>query len=370
MDDTARSVRLVPITGIVVDAGTQVRAAADDDAIEDYARAMQAGAEFPPVALVHDGRRYYLADGFHRVLAATRIGRAEILAEVRIGSVQDAVWFALGANRIHGLRLTTEDKRNAVDRVLREFSDKSLRDVAEHVGCSPEFVRQRKAQVSTVDTCSPAHVTGRDGKHYPATRKATPKPEPAEPELPTPAAAAAPAPSPAPSPAPVAPVDASEDDSEPMPPAVVPSLACVDDDGPHDGELPCPFCGATTAVGVENRGLKRSPAFVVHCWECEATGPYIGTYGKSRPYDPEAMKLEAVRLWNAAPRPAQTPQDASEPATRPDAAPPEPVPVDGQERNLVGQLWAVVKDGLPGERVRILAALDRVKTMLGKDGAR
>jgi ParB-like chromosome segregation protein Spo0J len=50
---------------------------------------MAAGAKFPPVVVFHGGRKYWLADGFHRVDAAEAAGLDKILAEVRKGERRD-----------------------------------------------------------------------------------------------------------------------------------------------------------------------------------------------------------------------------------------------------------------------------------------
>jgi hypothetical protein len=63
------------------------------------------GAMFPPVVVFFDGAEYWLADGFHRILAAKQLGLAEIAADVREGG---------RANVSHGLKRFNRDKRNAV----------------------------------------------------------------------------------------------------------------------------------------------------------------------------------------------------------------------------------------------------------------
>src|SRR5439155_4104406 len=82
------SIRNVRVGEIVVDAGTQVRAAINESAVSEYAEAMRDGDEFPPIILFADGNRFLCADGFHRTLAAARISRDTLKAEVRQGSKQ------------------------------------------------------------------------------------------------------------------------------------------------------------------------------------------------------------------------------------------------------------------------------------------
>ena len=51
----------------------------------EYADAMKAGAVFPPLTVFHDGKVYWLADGFHRHYAATSIGSRDIACIVKPG---------------------------------------------------------------------------------------------------------------------------------------------------------------------------------------------------------------------------------------------------------------------------------------------
>src|SRR3990167_4618675 len=104
----------VLLAAIVFDAGTQIRESINEQVVTDYAERMVEGVEFPPVTLFHDGVRYYLADGFHRTLAAKRNLFRDIDAHVDTGTRADALWFALWANKVNGQRLTDGDKKHAI----------------------------------------------------------------------------------------------------------------------------------------------------------------------------------------------------------------------------------------------------------------
>lgn len=158
----------IRLDAIVFDAGTQVREAINEQVVADYADRLHEGVEFPAVVLFHDGNRYYMADGFHRGMAHLRLGREEIAAEVRPGTREDALWFALGANKANGQRMTEGDKKHAVLMALQTWKDYSAGRIAEQIGCSQDYVSHIRAKVMrTFDL--PERVVGKDGKTYKAT---------------------------------------------------------------------------------------------------------------------------------------------------------------------------------------------------------
>jgi hypothetical protein len=130
------------ISAIRTDGGTQPRAEVYPEAVEEYAQAMLDGGVFPPVVVFFDGSEYWLADGFHRLVAAGKSGRIYLNAEVRQGSRRDAILHSIGANATHGLRRTNADKRRAVETLLadEEWSLWSDREIARRTNTSHIFV--------------------------------------------------------------------------------------------------------------------------------------------------------------------------------------------------------------------------------------
>ena len=171
----------IPLDRIRLDGETQPRSRLEVAVVNDYAEAIERGAKFPPLELVHDGKDYWLWDGFHRWHAAAKAKKNALKANVRPGTVEDARWLALSANQVHGLRRCNEDKRRAVEAALKQRPNESDRAIAAHVGVSNVFVSGRRPQVLTVNTSEPATRTGIDGKQYPAGK---PKPRAAEPTTP------------------------------------------------------------------------------------------------------------------------------------------------------------------------------------------
>jgi hypothetical protein len=188
--------RLIAIADIEQDMALQPRATLHRDWIEEYAMEMAEGAKFPPVVVFFDAdeRKGWLADGFHRVLAAEAAGCGSIMADVRSGTRRDALLYSVGANAVHGHRRTNDDKRRAVEILLNDPEWRGWSDVqiAEQCGVSSHFVGDRRRIIDPIKD-SPRRVTRagttyemNTGKITEARRRRVVE-EPAEPaELPLP----------------------------------------------------------------------------------------------------------------------------------------------------------------------------------------
>jgi hypothetical protein len=175
-------------------ADLQARAATDDKTIAEYAEAYKDGAKFPAAVVFHDGKTYFLADGFHRYFGAKEAGFTDLLCDVREGTRKDALWFSIGANKTHGLKRSNADKRNAVQMALQERPEMTDNAIASYIGVSNHLVSDFRKPVSTtvkqVGEFQPEKRTGADGKHYPATKLPpvpvvkSPPPEPEKPKSP------------------------------------------------------------------------------------------------------------------------------------------------------------------------------------------
>ncbi len=141
--------KAINVNNIVIDKGTQAREEMREDAIADYAEAMKAGDEFPPIIVFFDGVDYYLADGFHRLGAVKLLGKTSIQADIRSGTLRDAIWYSVGANDKHGIRKTNADKRKGVLTLLEDFEwgELSVREMASQCHVSPQLVAAVKAEM-------------------------------------------------------------------------------------------------------------------------------------------------------------------------------------------------------------------------------
>jgi hypothetical protein len=204
-------VKEVPLAEVRLDGGTQPRQQIDLSVVADYAADMDAGADFPPGEAVFDGTYHWLFDGFHRLHAERRRESTTVRLNVRPGTVEDARWLALGANKAHGLRRTNEDKRQAVEVALRMRPQESNRAIAGHCGVTHPFVGGIRAEVTgnRFQSAAPEPLsnldnrgagpterivqsperTGRDGRTINTAnigkRKEPPRPDPGEPPPPS-----------------------------------------------------------------------------------------------------------------------------------------------------------------------------------------
>jgi ParB-like chromosome segregation protein Spo0J len=171
---------ILQLAQIITTAGTQIRAAVNQDAVAEYADAMNDGAIFPPVVVFHDGSEYILADGFHRVMAGTRNGFKDIEADVRKGTRSDALKYALGANTAHGLKRTNADKRRSVELALSEWPKLSDRELSNICAVSDSLVLTvRREATAFKKQLEPEVRIGKDGKTRKLPAKKS-KPQPTE----------------------------------------------------------------------------------------------------------------------------------------------------------------------------------------------
>lgn len=173
----------IKLVDIRIDGGTQSRVSINQLAVADYGDAMTGGATLPPVTLFFDGTEYWLADGFHRYHAHCKIGMLNIDAEVINGTSKDAKLFAYGANKDHGLRRTTEDKRKAVAGMLADFGDWSDSKIARHVGVDHKTVAAHRLPILGNSQDAPTTRTvERNGKTFEQNTANIGKAKPAVPD--------------------------------------------------------------------------------------------------------------------------------------------------------------------------------------------
>lgn len=161
------TVQLLPIASITMHPDCQCRAKLSSATIEEYAKLVKAGVEFPPVRVWHDGTRYWLSDGFQRVGGHKLAGRLNISADVFQGTLSDAIWDACRANGTHGLRRSTADLVSTIRRVLEHpnAAELTTTDLAKHVHIPESTFRFWRRRLAAEGAAAVRRVT-RKGKTY------------------------------------------------------------------------------------------------------------------------------------------------------------------------------------------------------------
>ncbi len=157
--------KTLPMDVIRIDGGTQSRSRIHEDMVADYALKMSEGDVFPPGVAFFDGKEYWLADGFHRYHALRTNKRASMVCRIVNGTVRDAILYSYGANGMHGMQMSNEDKRRIVLEMLNDFEwgSWSDREIARKCCVSHTFVTKLR---NGMDSVQPATVKykGKDGE--------------------------------------------------------------------------------------------------------------------------------------------------------------------------------------------------------------
>ncbi len=146
--------KIIKLSDIIIDAGTQQRVTPTDAVIDEYCEAIKCGAKFPPITVFSNGVEYYLVDGFHRYFANKKAGGIdEIEAEVHEGTKRDAILHSASVNGTHGLRLTNQDKRKHVLVLLNDEEWKYWTDsaIAKHCKVTQQFVSKVRREINDIE---------------------------------------------------------------------------------------------------------------------------------------------------------------------------------------------------------------------------
>ena len=154
----------LPLDDLVLDPNLNLRDRLDDFTVERYAESWQ---RLPPITVWDVDGQLLLADGFHRHAAAVMLGKRTIRAEVRHGSMPEALDYVSSVNLFHGLPLTRAERRRAVEVKLKLHHDWSDRRMAEELAVSRELVAKIRRQLIDGNQIpnNPGRV-GADGKLY------------------------------------------------------------------------------------------------------------------------------------------------------------------------------------------------------------
>ena len=171
---------------IRIDCDTQSRVELNEAIIAEYAEAMERGEEFPAILVFFNEAtdEFIIADGFHRYHAHMKAKPNDpILAEQELGTIDDAIWASLAANKSHGLQRTNADKRNAVRRALLHPRGCQLsnRQIAKHVGVNDKTVAVIRCELESsaeIPQIESRTVQRGDQTYQQSLRSKKPEPQP------------------------------------------------------------------------------------------------------------------------------------------------------------------------------------------------
>lgn len=160
------SEKTLSIDLIRLDGDTQSRVKINEEAVADYCDIITEADDWPfePLDVFHDGTDYFLADGFHRTLAAHRAKRASIPCRIHTGGAFDAHVFGMTANDRHGLRMTRDDKRHCVEWLLDNGPKMTQKDIAEKAGVTSRTVKAIVADRNDASVAGKVKPPKRDGE--------------------------------------------------------------------------------------------------------------------------------------------------------------------------------------------------------------
>lgn len=150
------------IQDIIVDPTIQIRQANHEQTIQRYEEAFD---RLPPVDVFDTPEGRLLADGFHRIAAAERLGHTKIEAKIHKGTRKDAAEHAVISNTKNADPLTPEERNEGIRR-LKQLNPKwSLRQIADAMSVSYPTIK-RVFDVDEVKRSVHTPVTRVTDSHY------------------------------------------------------------------------------------------------------------------------------------------------------------------------------------------------------------
>ena len=119
---------------------------------------------FPPIVVHRETMR--VVDGIHRLRAAQANGANAIRVRFFEGAARDVYLFAVSENVSHGLPLSTADRKNAAERIMRSHPHISDRGIAAVVGLAHRTVSTLRPRPTGYVPQLDRRV-GRDGRNRP-----------------------------------------------------------------------------------------------------------------------------------------------------------------------------------------------------------
>jgi ParB-like chromosome segregation protein Spo0J len=155
-------VKELALAKVVVDPTIQIRRTNHEPTIRRYEDSFE---KLPPVDVFDTAEGLLLADGFHRFAAADRLGLKKISANVRKGTRQAALEWAVINNTKNADPLTPDERDDGIRRLKQLHPDWTLRRLADAMSVSHITVK-RALEVQEVKREVMAPVTRVTDSHF------------------------------------------------------------------------------------------------------------------------------------------------------------------------------------------------------------
>lgn len=177
---TVNKVEEIPITQIVLNAEYQIRDRLEEWRIQEFESIFE---RLPPILLGRLNSKLILLDGWHRHAAALRRGEMILQANVIEVDEKSAYEIAGRANAEAALPLKTKERKKFAEGMLKRFTERSNRWIAEDTGLSKNTVDKLRSDLESIGQIDQCEIfITRDGRQYP--REQQPRQEPAEEQQP------------------------------------------------------------------------------------------------------------------------------------------------------------------------------------------
>ena len=161
-------IKEIPLVDICITGGTQHRPV-DDDVVARYAALMKeqkrakGKSDFPPVAIVSDGKNNYLHDGYHRFFSHKKNGWKYIEANIEQGTRRDAIFFSFRANIDNAFPRQPGTVKGIVEKMLadEEWGKMSALEIALYVACTERYVFKIQESLNSSPASEPKKKTSR-----------------------------------------------------------------------------------------------------------------------------------------------------------------------------------------------------------------
>jgi ParB-like chromosome segregation protein Spo0J len=137
----------------------------------EHVKSLEAVSEYwPPLAVVEQGDRFLLLDGYHRFAAAQNLKLDTVpVTVVEVSGGDDLYELAFFANAAHGRPLTLSDRRAFAARLLRAKPDQADREIGRRCGLTQPTVAKVRQELEQQAQIEPTEKrVGRDGRTYTA----------------------------------------------------------------------------------------------------------------------------------------------------------------------------------------------------------